>query len=194
MEVDMAGTAVPVDWPTLLWRQQGEAQDASNIDHNRNPAWTMPTASPIRNCGTSMQPDLYLQLSHILEWEIWNHNQTRGYLTTERDKVSELNAQVWRLSRDIEQWRDACQQGYAAIDQHRAENVELKRALAEARSMPTERRSEDPRLSTPEMATPPQRRSLRKLAPLPRIETDESSWRLGFIKDIEEHGIAKSVE
>lgn len=60
--------------------------------------------------------------------------------------------------------------------------------------MPTERRSEDPRLSTPEMATPPQRRSLRKLAPLPRIETDESSWRLGFIKDIEEHGIAKSVE
>lgn len=133
MEVDMAGTAVPVDWPTLLWRQQGEAQDASNIDHNRNPAWTMPTASPIRSCGTSMQPDLYLQLSHILEWEIWNHNQTRGYLTTERDKVSELNAQVWRLSRDIEQWRDACQQGYAAIDQHRAENVELKRALAEAR-------------------------------------------------------------
>ncbi|EMD95304.1 hypothetical protein COCC4DRAFT_65401 [Bipolaris maydis ATCC 48331] len=194
MEVDMAGTAVPVDWPTLLWRQQGEAQDTSNIDHNRNSSWTMPTASPIRNCGTSMQPDLYLQLSHILEWEIWNHNQTRGYLATERDKVSELNAQVWRLSRDIEQWRNTCQQGYAALDQHRAENVELKRALAEARSIPTEPHSKDPPLGTPEMATPPQRCSLRKLAPLPRIETDESSWRLGFIKDIEEHGIAKSVE
>ena len=129
----MAGTAVPVDWPTLLRRQQGEVQGASNIEHSRNSSWPISSASPIRNCGTGTQPDLYLQLSHILEWEIWNHNQTRDHLATERDKVSELNSLVWRLSQDIDQWRSACQQGYAALDQHRAENAELKRALAEAR-------------------------------------------------------------
>ena len=133
MEVDMAGTAVPVDWPTLLWRQQGEAQEASNNEHASNSTWTSSSASTVRSCGTTTPPDLYLQLSHILEWEIWNHNQTRGHLDAERDKVNELSAQVWRLSRDIDQWRHTCQQGYAALDQHRAENAELKRALAEAR-------------------------------------------------------------
>ncbi|EUC27543.1 hypothetical protein COCCADRAFT_9883 [Bipolaris zeicola 26-R-13] len=194
MEVDMAGTAVPVDWPTLLRRQQGEAQGASNIEHPRNSSWPISSASPIRNCGTGTQPDLYLQLSHILEWEIWNHNQTRDHLATERDKVSELNSLVWRLSQDIDQWRSACQQGYAALDQHRAENAELKRALAEARSASTEQGSENASLGTPDMTTLPPRHSFRKLAPMPKIDTNECSWRLGFIKDVEDHGIANSVE
>jgi hypothetical protein len=134
MEVNMAGTAVPVDWPTLLrGQQQLRTQRNPGIDQTRNATWPFPSTAAVRNPETQSQSDRYLQLWHVLEWEMWSHSQVRGYLAAERTKVCELEAQVWNLSREIEQWRNACQQGYAALDQHRTENAELKRALAETR-------------------------------------------------------------
>jgi hypothetical protein len=72
------------------------------------------------------QPNLYLQLSQILEWEIWNHSQTRSGLCSELTRRMELETQVWKLNQNLAQWQESCNIAYAALDEHRAENANLK--------------------------------------------------------------------
>ena len=48
------------------------------------------------------EPNVYLQLSQVLEWEIWTHSQTRAKLVSECMRSAELAAQVNRLSNELE--------------------------------------------------------------------------------------------
>lgn len=75
------------------------------------------------------QPDLYLQLAQILEWEIWNHNKTRSELQAQIARYNELESQVWKQSQDMTQLQNACQTVYASLDQHRSEATRLKQEL-----------------------------------------------------------------
>lgn len=59
--------------------------------------------------GHRPQPDTYLHLSQVLEWEIWTHSQTRARLTSECMRSAELAAQVNRLSSELAQLREATQ-------------------------------------------------------------------------------------
>jgi hypothetical protein len=130
-EVDMAGTAVEVDWPTLLWRRQ---QQASGVELARDPTWPAALPAP-GQCVVGPQPNLYLQLTQILEWEIWNHNQTRAQLAAEYSNREELDARVWQLSHDLEHWQHECQQVYTALGEHRAQYAALQRELEAATAL-----------------------------------------------------------
>ena len=55
------------------------------------------------------EPNVYLQLSQVLEWEIWTHSQTRAKLISECMRSAELAAQVNRLSNELELLRKLCQ-------------------------------------------------------------------------------------
>jgi hypothetical protein len=75
------------------------------------------------------QPNLFLQLTQILEWEIWNHNQTRTILAAEKHCVSELNVKLWKLLRERDNWEETCQTVYGVLDDHRRENAAMKRDI-----------------------------------------------------------------
>lgn len=55
------------------------------------------------------EPNVYLQLAQVLEWEIWTHSQTRAKLTSECMRSAELVAEVNRLSNELELLRKLCQ-------------------------------------------------------------------------------------
>jgi hypothetical protein len=74
-------------------------------------------------------PNLYFQLSQILEWEIWNHSQTRDELCAEQQRRNLLEGQMWHLASELAQWQAACQEAYAMIDAHRAEQTILKQGM-----------------------------------------------------------------
>jgi predicted phage-related endonuclease len=93
---------------------------------DRAPAWPTPLERPTE---AHQQPNLHLHLSQLLEWEIWTHGHTRGDLFAEKERRVELEAQMWRLSRDVAGWQATCQAAYVALDAHRAENTTLKRDL-----------------------------------------------------------------
>lgn len=120
--------------PSLLWRRQ---QNESNSHHAtdsvelaRSPTWPAILPSP-NNApqATYSQPNLYLQVSQILEWEIWNHNQTRAQMHTDQTRCGELEAEIWRLTQIIGQWRDTCMTAHAALDEHRMEHIKLVQEL-----------------------------------------------------------------
>jgi hypothetical protein len=127
-----------VDWPTLMWRRQQaeanapDAAGSAGVELAYTPTWPAPLQGPSHDTSSYPQPNLYLQLSQILEWEIWNHNRSRVELNIEHNRRAELEAQVWELSHDIHAWQNACHEAYAAIDEHRAENTFLKTQLQAA--------------------------------------------------------------
>lgn len=92
----------------------------------RSPTW--PASLPTPNAVAPMQPrpNLYLQLSQILEWEIWNHNHTRAQLGEIQERCAHLEGHIWKLEYDLEQWQKTSQTVYEALDEHRAENAKLK--------------------------------------------------------------------
>ncbi|CAN9226916.1 unnamed protein product [Alternaria alternata] len=158
------------------------------------PAWPSPLQTPDNHASPQLQPDLYLQLSQILEWEIWNHNQTRGGLCLELARRTELEAQVCRLNQELAQWQESNRIAYGALDEHRAENSNLKldvEALTDELRHLREQVQPMPRDSPP----PSNHNKDKKVADkapqdsqLPKIEKDDAdSWRLGFIRDIEEY-------
>jgi hypothetical protein len=116
-----------VTWPTLL-ASRHQHQNVTNqlAERPRTPTWPASLPTPSNHASPQPQPNLYLQLSQILEWEIWNHNQTRGGLCSELTRRTELEAQVWKLNHELAQWHESCHIAYAALDEHRAENSNLK--------------------------------------------------------------------
>jgi hypothetical protein len=118
---------VEATWPTLHPLRH-QHHDATNrlAEHHRMPTWPSPLQTPENHASPQLQPDLYLQLSQILEWEIWNHNQTRGGLCLELARRTELEAQVCRLNQELAQWQESNRIAYGALDEHRAENSNLK--------------------------------------------------------------------
>ena len=112
-----------VTFPSLLWRRRQDElnNNASDpVELARSPTWPARLPSP-RNIPSIAcnQPNLYLQLSQILEWEIWHHNQTRSQMYLEQTRCKETEAEVWRLSQIISQWEDTCRTVHAALDEHR---------------------------------------------------------------------------
>jgi hypothetical protein len=118
---------VEVTWPTLHPLRH-QHHDATNrlAEHLRTPTWPLSLQTPNNHTSPQLQPDLYLQLSQILEWEIWNHNQTRGGLCSELARRTELEAQVYKLNQELAQWQESCRIAYGALDEHRAESSNLK--------------------------------------------------------------------
>jgi hypothetical protein len=146
-------------------------------------------ATPDNHASPQLQPDLYLQLSQILEWEIWNHNQTRGGLCLELARRTELEAQVCRLNQELAQWQESNRIAYGALDEHRAENSNLKldvEALTdELRHLREQVLVCGLRQALAYMSTGP---ADAQNSQLPKIEKDDAdSWRLGFIRDIKEY-------
>lgn len=118
---------VDTTWPTLhpLRHQQNDATNRP-AGNPRTPALPALLQAPVDHAPPQLQPNLYLQLSQILEWEIWNHNQTRGGLCSELTHRMQLEAQVLSLNNELAQWKEGCRIAYAALDEHRAENSNLK--------------------------------------------------------------------
>jgi hypothetical protein len=102
----------------------------------------------------------------------------------------ELETQVWKLNQNLAQWQESCNIAYAALDEHRAENANLKldvEALTdELRHLRQIQVCTTPHLAQDEVQ--PTENEMLHSDQLPPIkEEDACSWRLGFIRDIEEH-------
>ncbi|EDU46059.1 hypothetical protein PtrEW4_011747 [Pyrenophora tritici-repentis] len=202
--------AVEVTWPTLLAaRQQNDAANQlSNNVHTPAPLeapvnyaapqdaainHATPLEAPVNYNMPFGQPNLYLQLSQILEWEIWNHNQTRAALCTELARRAETETEIHMKSQELERWKESCHIVYTALDEHRAENASLKLDI-EALTAELRHRRELQAQPKVECSTPHLKpdydggRDLKKLHE-PQLSEDEhtSSWRLGFIRDIDDH-------
>ena len=116
-----------ISWPSALVhaRQQNMAT---------NPQPTTPPEQeilPLAQRQFATQPDLYLQLSQVLECEIMNHNRTRTDLIAEIHRRVNLESQVHKQAQDLAQWQHACDSVYASLDEHRAEAARLKQQLGE---------------------------------------------------------------
>lgn len=122
-------TAPDATLPSLLWRRR--RNESSNSAENtvelaRSPTWPAMLPSPqIIPPVACPQPNLYLQLTQILEWEIWNHNQTRAQFCAAQNRCSDMEAEMWRLSQAASQWEDTCRAAHVALDEHRMERIKL---------------------------------------------------------------------
>lgn len=114
-----------VTWPSLIWaRHQPEALTNQQA---RILTWPAPLQPPNDTVAAAHpQPNLYLQLTQILEWEIWNHNQTRAALHSQTALCEDLETHVQHLTRKIAQWEESCNTVYSALNEHRRENTALK--------------------------------------------------------------------
>jgi hypothetical protein len=109
-----------ITWPSQH-RTAPEVEPAHAQQVLHSPTW--PTQLPQ---AMQTQPNLFLQLTQILEWEIWNHNQTLTILVAEKHRVSELNVKLWKLLRERDNWEETCQTVYGVLDNHRRENAAMK--------------------------------------------------------------------
>ncbi|KAF2000218.1 hypothetical protein P154DRAFT_534884 [Amniculicola lignicola CBS 123094] len=148
------------------------------------------------NDGYHATPDLYLQLSRVLEHEIWNHNQTRGELSNEANRRVELKRQLWKQAQDLAQWQEACRTVYTSLDKHRAQETRLKQELAEAKAELATVNEENSSQTLSSIEQSPVQfqfsdvnlgRHARILPKPQKQDEDSDTWRLGFIQDIEEH-------
>lgn len=96
--------------PPLL-RSYAASSDASEpVELAYTPTWPTKLQSSVSYIkDQSPQPDLYLHLSQVLEWEIWTHSQTRAKLSSECMRSAELAGQVNRLSSELLQLQKSCQ-------------------------------------------------------------------------------------
>jgi hypothetical protein len=117
----MAGRALT--WPSLRADNEAEVVDSQQA---HIPTWPAQLQRPSDATEASPQPNLLLQLTQILEWEIWNHNQTRTELSVEKQRCSNLESKVCKLSRHLSASQESCQTVYNVLDDHRRENVALK--------------------------------------------------------------------
>lgn len=119
-----------ITWPSMVAAQRRQNDAANQLTPEpRTPTWPASLPKPSHSAPSQPQPNLYLQLSQILEWEIWNHNQTRAGLHAERVRRTELEAEVWKLSQAIGQWQATHQAACATVEDHQVENESLRADL-----------------------------------------------------------------
>jgi hypothetical protein len=127
----MSTSAPTVALPSLFWRRYQANSSSSNttepVELAHTPTW--PANLPLQAGTGQPQPNLYLQLSQILEWEIWTHNQTRGQLASEKGRCAALEARICEISNELTHWQKTCQDAYNALDEHRAEHGRLRQEL-----------------------------------------------------------------
>lgn len=89
--------------PPLSSCQSVNSDASEPVEFAYTPTW--PTN--LQNCVNHVtdqqlpQPDIYLHLSQVLEWEIWTHSQTHAKLVSECMRSAELADQVSRLSSEL---------------------------------------------------------------------------------------------
>ena len=89
--------------PHLLSCQSASSDASEPAELAYSPTWSD------KNFMSQPEPNIYLQLSQVLEWEIWTHSQTRAKLTSECIRSAELAAQVNRLSYELALLKESCQ-------------------------------------------------------------------------------------
>jgi hypothetical protein len=125
----MAGTVI-TQWPSQTWAwYQAEVAANQITEQAHTPTWPAHLQPPHGNASAHPQPNMCLQLTQILEWEIWNHEQTRAGMQAEQNRCEELEGHVWKLERDIAQWQQACTTVSAALNKHRMEHASLQSDL-----------------------------------------------------------------
>ncbi|KAF1363097.1 hypothetical protein EJ07DRAFT_152614 [Lizonia empirigonia] len=126
-------SAPEITLPSLLWRRRRNEMSSNtknSMELARSPTWPAVLPSPRSvHPAACTQPNLYLQLSQILEWEIWNHNQTRAQAYTAQTQRNDMEAEIWRLSQVVSQWEETCRTAHAALDEHRMEHIKLVQEL-----------------------------------------------------------------
>ncbi len=122
-----------VNLPSLFWRRRQAgltSNDATEpVELAHTPTWPAHLPPPVNAISGYPQPNLYLQLSQILEWEIWTHNQTRVELASEKGRYAELEARMYKISDELAHWQKTCQDVYAALDEHRVEHGKLRQEM-----------------------------------------------------------------
>lgn len=130
---DMSSSVSSVALPSLLWRRREansvNSNDSEPVELAHTPTWPAHLPLQAKAFPGQPQPNLYLQLAQILEWEIWTHNQTRGQLTNEKDRCAELEARICQISDELSHWQKTCQDAYKALDEHRQEHGRLCQEL-----------------------------------------------------------------
>lgn len=94
------------------------SQDAANSDRATT-IWMIPAANQ------------YFRLSQLLQGEIWAHNQTRTELQAE---IERRDNALWKRTEQVSEWSTACQEAYAALDQHRMEEEQLHEEIQSLKS------------------------------------------------------------
>lgn len=90
--------------PPLLPCQSTSSDASEPVELAYTPTWPTQSQSPVNHlAGQWPQPNIYLHLSQVLEWEIWTHSQTRAKLASECMRSAELAEQVNRLSGELMQ-------------------------------------------------------------------------------------------
>lgn len=124
----MASTAV-TQWPSQTWtRYQAEVTANQIPAQARTPTWPAHLEPP-HSDSAHPQPNVSLQLTQVLEWEIWNHDQTRASLRAEQHCSEDLEGHIWKLEQDIAQWQQACHTISVALGEHRSEHANLQKDL-----------------------------------------------------------------
>ena len=96
--------------PPHLISYQSTSSDASEpVELAYTPTWSAHLPDSANNTMAQPEPNVYLQLAQVLEWEIWTHSQTRAKLLSECMRSTELVAQVNRLSNELQVLRKLCQ-------------------------------------------------------------------------------------
>lgn len=119
-----------VPWPSIIWaRYQADLATNQNADHASTPTQPSHTQSADGAVSAYAQPNPCLQLTQVLQWEIWNHDQTRIGLHVEQTHCAQLESHIRKLERDVAQWRESCETVYTALNEHRAEHATLQRDM-----------------------------------------------------------------
>jgi hypothetical protein len=96
--------------PPYLSSYQSIGSNASEpVELAYTPTWPEYLQDSANNFMVQPEPTIHLQLSQVLEWEIWTHNQTRAKLVSECMRSAELAIQVTRLSYELALLRKSCQ-------------------------------------------------------------------------------------
>jgi hypothetical protein len=114
--------------PSLRVNYQPEGSANQSCEPPHTPTWPAYLESPYVT-GGQPQPNLCLQVTQVLEWEMWTHDQTRGRLRTEQARCEQLYKRNQRLEQDVGQWRQSCDTVYAALSDHRIAHASLQRDM-----------------------------------------------------------------
>jgi hypothetical protein len=130
-----------------LFPRQHQTESVGNgttepVELALTPTWPMhlpESTIPVTGQQTTTS---YLELSQMLQWEMWAHNQTRIKLSSELGQSAWLCAQVHKLSNELAYWRNAGQTGCVGPSTNQAKHGQL---YQEARAVTAEAISYDQR-------------------------------------------------